>query len=135
MTATAWPSGSRSVSGRSPTPTCFAARPAWCAPSAGLAAATWLGRYRRRTLLVDSEEYRNRFTEVTHGYLGRDPVSPMQLLSDAHDDLLQYETVVRRAGRVTGVNGDERSGFEVSVDEGSMVRARRVVLACGVVDT
>src|SRR4051794_19016697 len=102
---------------------------------AGLAAATWLGRYRRQTLVVDSEEYRNRFTTLTHGYLGRDPVSPMALLAAAHEDLLQYSSVERQAGRVTAVTGDVDAGFQVTVEGAGKVSARRLVLASGVIDT
>src|SRR5438309_81957 len=102
---------------------------------AGLAAATWLGRYRRQTLVVDSEEYRNRFTELTHGYLGRDPVPPMALLAAAHEDLAQYASVVRQPGRVTAVAGEVDSGFRVTIDGAGEVSARRVILASGVVDT
>src|SRR4051812_5377584 len=102
---------------------------------AGLAAATWLGRYRRQTLVVDSEEYRNRFTELTHGYLGRDPIPPMALLAAAHEDLAQYTSVVRQAGRVTAIAGDAGRGFRITIDGGGAVSARRVILASGVVDT
>lgn len=38
--------------------------------AAGLAAATWLGRYRRRTVLLDTAEPRNRWSHEAHGYLG-----------------------------------------------------------------
>src|SRR5437763_2027891 len=102
---------------------------------AGLAAATWLGRYRRQTLVVDSEEYRNRFTELTHGYLGRDPIPPMALLAAAHEDLAQYTSVVRQAGRVTAVGGDIDGGFRLSIDDGREVSTRRIVLATGAIDT
>src|SRR3954449_2434401 len=102
---------------------------------AGLAAATWLGRYRRQTLVVDSEEYRNRFTQETHGYLGRDPIPPMALLAAAHEDLAQYASVVRQPGRVTAIQGDAGRGFRVTIDGSGDVSARRVILATGVVDT
>ena len=46
---------------------------------AGLAAATWLARYRRRVLVVDSGEYRNRWVTNMHGYLGWDPAEPDML--------------------------------------------------------
>src|SRR5205807_10528979 len=101
---------------------------------AGLAAATWLGRYRRQTLVVDSEEYRNRFTELTHGYLGRDPIPPMALLAAAHEDLAQYKSVVRQPGRVTAIAGDADGGFQVTVEGNGEIPARRAILASGVVD-
>ena len=44
---------------------------------AGLSAASWLGRYRRSVVVIDSEEYRNAGVDVSHGYLGSDPVPPV----------------------------------------------------------
>lgn len=34
---------------------------------AGLSAALWLGRYRRRTMLVDRGDHRNDATDLAHG--------------------------------------------------------------------
>lgn len=101
---------------------------------AGLSAATWLGRYRRRVLLVDGDEPRNRWVEHAHGYLGFDPVDPTTLLQRARDDLANYPTVRRRQGRATSAEADEAGGFVVHVD-GQVCRARRLVVATGVVDT
>lgn len=99
---------------------------------AGLSAATWLGRYRCRTLLVDSGEHRNRWVEQSHGYLGRDPVAPADLLEDARRGVDQYPSVECRAGTVQRTAG--RSGaFELVLD-GESVQARRLVLATGVRD-
>ena len=50
---------------------------------AGLSAATWLARYRRRVLALDSGEYRNRWADTSHGYFSRDPVNPVELLARA----------------------------------------------------
>lgn len=99
---------------------------------AGLAAATWLGRYRRHVLVVDSGEYRNASVDSAHGYLGCDPIEPSELRSRGSDALSAYETVERRDGRVERIEGriDE---FTVSLD-GEEVHARRVILATGVRD-
>ena len=64
---------------------------------AGITAATWLARYRRRTLLVDSGEHRNRWVEQSHGYLTRDPASPRDLLRIACEQLATYPLVTRVA--------------------------------------
>ena len=59
---------------------------------AGLSAATWLARYRRTVLVLDSGEYRNRWADASHGYLSRDRASPAELLTRArvtrHSDLV-----------------------------------------------
>src|SRR4051794_5046639 len=100
---------------------------------AGLAAATWLGRYRRDTIVVDSGDYRAASVEVSHGYLARDPQQPMELLATARDQLTAYETVEIRRGRVTKAYQAGES-FIVEVDDGSRLRCARVVLATGVAD-
>ena len=99
---------------------------------AGLAAATWLARYRRRVLVLDGEEHRNRWVEATHGYLGSDPVDPAELRKRALADLGAYERTEVRCLRATGARrtGD---GFVVEAG-GEELRARRLVLATGVAD-
>jgi thioredoxin reductase len=79
---------------------------------AGLAAATWLARYRRTVLVLDSREYRNRWAEASHGYLGRDPVGPGELLARARAELAAYPTAEIRAARVVKVAADGAGGFE-----------------------
>lgn len=100
---------------------------------AGLAAATWLGRYLRNTLVVDAGEQRNRHADRVHGLLGRDPTTPHELIRDARAGLEQYPHVDVHEGRVEHVEqvGDGR--FRAVVD-GAPVLAKRVVLATGVRD-
>jgi thioredoxin reductase len=100
---------------------------------AGLAAATWLGRYRRDTVVVDSGEYRAASVEASHGYLGRDPQQPMELLATAREQLATYRTVAIRRGRVTSARTDGDC-FDVRLDDGVTLRCARIVLATGVVD-
>ena len=99
---------------------------------AGLAVATWLGRYRRSTLLLDAGRQRNLPARAAHGYLTQDGAPPEQLLAAAMTDLKRYESV--RIER-TDVDGVRRDGdvFVVSTRHGEH-RARRVVLATGVED-
>lgn len=100
--------------------------------AAGLAAATWLGRYRRHTLVVDSGDYRNATVEASHGYLGSDGIKPSELLAAARRDLAAYDLVELRPGRVRSVGGVV-GDFTVDVD-GEQVTAHRIVLATGVSD-
>lgn len=101
---------------------------------AGLAAATWLGRYRRSTVVLDSAEHRNRWVAKSHGYLGADPVAPAELLDRVRSDLGQYATVVLREGKAVSAQCSVDGDFSVSVDGGAEVHARRMVLAMGVRD-
>jgi thioredoxin reductase len=100
---------------------------------AGLAAASWIARYRRSVVVVDSGEYRSRMVERSHGYLGRDPQTPLDLISRGRDEVLAYPTAQIRPGRVTGIERRDDELFEVSLDSGSLL-AHRVLLATGVRD-
>ncbi|MDQ3147789.1 MAG: NAD(P)/FAD-dependent oxidoreductase [Actinomycetota bacterium] len=100
---------------------------------AGLSAATWLARYRRSTIVVDSEEYRNRRVDQSPGFLGSDPADPMSLLRRARRDLDRYPTVRVVRGRASTVGRDRSGAFLLTVD-GEERRALRLVLATGVVD-
>jgi thioredoxin reductase len=99
---------------------------------AGLAAASWLARYRRRTLLVDAGEPRNRWTALVHGYLGSDPVPPLELLARARRDVARYPDVELRGGRVEDVT-PLAGGYRLSLAGGDVVAAQ-LVLATGLVD-
>lgn len=100
---------------------------------AGLAAATWLGRYRRRTLVLDHGRYRNESVELSHGYLTRDPCPPGELLAAARRDVERYADVERRDAEVVAIRG-EVGAFALDLADGSCVEALRVVLATGVRD-
>jgi thioredoxin reductase (NADPH) len=94
---------------------------------AGLQAALTLGRARRRVLLVDDGNPRNRAAEHVRNYLGAEDLSPAELLATGRRQLEQYDVEVRgtRVDQVS-VDGD---GFAVGKD-----RARAVVLATGLRD-
>jgi thioredoxin reductase len=100
---------------------------------AGLAAALWLGRYRRSVVVVDSQEYRSGAVEHSHGYLGRDPQTPVDLLDRGREELLAYPTASVRHTRVSSVTVRPDGLFDVSLEDGALV-AHRVVLATGVRD-
>ena len=100
---------------------------------AGLSAATWAARYRRSVLVIDSHEYRNRWVEKSHGYLGSDPSNPMALLETARSDLLRYPEVTFLEGRATDARRQPDGHFRVTVDGKDCV-GLRLVLAMGVED-
>lgn len=101
---------------------------------AGLAAATWLSRYRRSVAVLDGGPPRSWSTDVTHGYLGNDAVSPNELLDQARSDLAAYPTAVRRQTRAATARADGPDRFVVTTDDGDELTARRLVLATGVTD-
>jgi len=101
---------------------------------AGLAAATWLARYRRKVVVLDGGPPRSWSTDITHGYLGRDAVSPVELLDQARADLAAYPTASRRQCRAETARIEGEGRFVVTTDDGLDLVARRLVLATGVTD-
>ncbi|WP_420039909.1 NAD(P)/FAD-dependent oxidoreductase [Gordonia sp. MP11Mi] len=102
--------------------------------AAGLAAAVALGRSLRSVLVVDAGAQRNLPSEAAHNVLGREGISPGDLLRVGRAEAESYG-VEFVDGTATGAQCDESAGgFTVDVDGGTTVRARRVVLASGLVD-
>lgn len=100
---------------------------------AGVSAAMPLVRARRRVLLVDAGQPRNRFVEHSHGFLGQDGQTPREIIGLALAQLGAYPSFgflaaeVRRAGKSGGL-------FEIEYGEGGIARGRRLILATGVGD-
>jgi thioredoxin reductase len=69
---------------------------------AGLSAALMLGRARRRVLVIDAGEPRNRFASHMHGLLGSDGMDPAELLARGRAELDRYGVTIH-AGTVTDV--------------------------------
>lgn len=100
---------------------------------AGLSAAMQLGRARRRVLVVDMGEPRNRFAEASHGFMGQDGKAPRAIQREAARQVAAYPTVEMLQDQVVSASGGV-NGFELGLWGGRTVRGRRVVLATGVRD-
>ena len=100
---------------------------------AGLSAALILGRSRRRVLVLDGGAPRNAPAAGAHNFLSRDGVSPTELLRIGREQLVPYESVEVRAVAATAASGTD-GRFVVRLADGSEARARKLVLATGVVD-
>jgi thioredoxin reductase len=100
---------------------------------AGLSAALNLARARRSVLVLDSNRPRNSATFASHGYLGHDGISPLQLRSLGREELSAYpdarfsKTVVSRVESTA-------DGFVVT-DKKVQSLARTVLLATGLLET
>lgn len=102
--------------------------------SAGLSAALMLGRARRRVLVVDAGEPRNRFASHMHGVLGRDGWSPLDLLAAGREEVERYGVVVESTDVATAsltTDSSTTGGFEVVLSTGDRHRARRMLVATG----
>lgn len=99
---------------------------------AGLSAALMLGRCRRRVLLCDTGEPRNRFSHALHGYLTRDGIDPAEFNALARADLTKYGVECRRVA----VKQAQQIGrhFRVSLADGRIEESRFLLIATGVTD-
>ncbi|WP_296746483.1 NAD(P)/FAD-dependent oxidoreductase [Mesorhizobium sp.] len=100
---------------------------------AGLSAAMYAARGRRNVLVIDAGEPRNRFAEHSHGFFGQDGRSPSAILDEARRQVLAYPSAKVIAGRADHASA-AAGGFEVRLDNGEAVEAKRLILATGVRD-
>jgi len=100
--------------------------------AAGLSAALTLARARRWVTVVDAGEPRNAPADGVHGLLGLEGVSPVGLLARGCDEVLGYVGEAL-AGEVVDVSCASY-GFLVSLRDGAVLHARRLLIATGLVD-
>jgi thioredoxin reductase len=100
---------------------------------AGLSASIWLSRYLHRVVLVDSGDPRNWETRGVNGFLGNPDIRPAALRGMGRDEARKngVELVDSICERVTKTD-DER--FQLEIDGGSVLEARRLLLAIGLKD-
>jgi thioredoxin reductase len=100
---------------------------------AGMAAALQLLRARKRVLVIDAGNRRNRMADHAHGYLTQDGVDPAEIARIAREQLQAYRTLDWRnatAERAAGSTDD----FAVATSDGETHAARRLLFAIGVSD-
>jgi thioredoxin reductase len=99
---------------------------------AGLSGALWLARYRRKVRVFDAEDPRNAATWAVHGYPGLQDISPQDLRKtlklQAVDAGAEYEP-----GVVVALEG-EQDDFRVTMEDGRVFGARRILIATGLKD-
>ncbi|NQX35918.1 NAD(P)/FAD-dependent oxidoreductase [Herbiconiux sp. VKM Ac-2851] len=109
--------------------------------AAGLNAALVLARSRRRVVVVDAGEPRNRFTAHMHGFLTRDGFDPAELLRIGRDEVRGYGATILEGRAITATGS--AGAFEVMVEtaasetreaETRTLKGRRIVIATGLRD-
>lgn len=100
--------------------------------AAGLSGAVSLCRARRSVVVVDAGSPRNAPTDAVHGFLSRDGVSPFELVEIGRAEVARYGGLVLPATAVAARRGDR--GFEVSLDDGQTITARRLLVTTGLAD-
>ena len=103
---------------------------------AGLSAALVLGRSRRRTLVIDAGEPRNAPASGVHGFLTRDGMDPAALLQAGREEVRGYGVRVLdgRVASAESAGASGESGFAVTLEDGSRIGARRLLVATGLID-
>ena len=101
---------------------------------AGLNAAIVLGRCRRKVLIFDTEEYRNRYSHGIHNYLTRDDILPHEFLKLCHQELEKY-SVQRIRKKVINAKKNEDGIFSVKDENGTMYYSKKLLVATGLNDT
>lgn len=102
---------------------------------AGLTAAIYLARFRRRAVLVDAGDSRASWIPVSHNHAGYpEGVKGVQLLLDMRVQAERYGAELRR-DRVLSVERKEGvEGFRATLGSGDAIEARTALLATGIVD-
>jgi thioredoxin reductase len=102
--------------------------------AAGLSGALTLARARRSVLVVDEGTPRNAPAEGVHNYLGREGTPPAELTAAGWAEVAGYGgTVV--PGRVVAAHRPSDGGaFELTLDDGTQVASRRLLVTTGLVD-
>ncbi|WP_395575075.1 NAD(P)/FAD-dependent oxidoreductase [Streptomyces sp. BK79] len=103
------------------------------AGAAGLNAALTLGRARRSVLVVDAGQQRNAPARSIHNYLGHEGIAPADFLDLARREISRFG-VERVTASVIAAARETETRFGLMLDNGATVRARRLLLATGLVD-
>ncbi|WP_353048333.1 FAD-binding protein [Halomonas sp. ISL-56] len=93
---------------------------------AGMAAGLQLARARRKIVLVDAGQPRNRFAAHSHGFLTQDGTPPAEIAAEARSQLMEYPTVEWRTGQVEAITG-QVDNFCVALADGGSYQARRII--------
>jgi len=100
---------------------------------AGLNAAVVLGRCRRKVLLFDTEQYRNRYSHGMHNYLTRDDILPHEFIQLCHKEIEKYG-VKRVKRKVVFARTNEENIFIVKDEEENTYHAKKLLVATGLQD-
>ncbi|WKK24091.1 NAD(P)/FAD-dependent oxidoreductase [Streptomyces olivoreticuli] len=101
--------------------------------AAGLSGAQMLARARRSVVVIDAGTPRNSSAEGVHGLLALDGIPPGELLERGRAEVRRYGGHVVD-GEVTAAARDGEDLFRVTLADGRTLRARRLLVATGLVD-
>jgi thioredoxin reductase len=100
---------------------------------AGLNAAVVLGRCRRKVLLFDSGNQRNRRSQGIHNYLTQDHIAPADFLKLAHREIRKYGVHLKHA-EVSSAQKQQKNLFLVIDKKGNKYQGKKLLVATGLTD-
>lgn len=100
---------------------------------AGLNAAVVLGRCRRKVVVFDTGQYRNRYSHGMHNYLTRDDILPGDFLNLCHQELEKYG-VQRIFKKVVHARKNQEDLFVVRSEDGTLYHSKKLIVATGLFD-
>ena len=100
--------------------------------AAGLNGALMLARSRREVVVIDAGDPRNAPAAGVHGLLARDGMPPAELLDRGRAEVRRYGGQVV-SGEIQDATRDG-DGFAVTLADGRIVSARRLLIATGLAD-
>jgi thioredoxin reductase len=111
--------------------------------AAGLSAALVLTRAQRRVAVIDAGRPRNAPAAHMHGFLGSDGLPPADLLEAGRREVAGYgghlipgivTSVTESTEALRGRDDRGPQGFQVLLEDGTMLSARRVLVTTGLRD-
>jgi thioredoxin reductase len=100
---------------------------------AGLNAAVVLGRCRRKVMLFDTGEQRNRSSQGMHNYLTRDDILPAGFLQLAQQEINKYGVKLVHK-KIISAKKNSAGIFEAKDTDGNIYQSKKLLVATGVKD-
>jgi thioredoxin reductase len=100
---------------------------------AGMNAAVVLGRCRRKVLLFDTRQYRNRWSHGMHNYLTRDDILPPDFISISRRELDKYGVKLVEK-KITKARRNDEGIFVVTAENKEQYFSKKLLIATGLVD-
>jgi thioredoxin reductase len=98
---------------------------------AGLQAALVLSRTRKKIILFDDPEPpRNTASHGVHNFIGIDGLLPTEIRKIAWKQIDQYKSTELRNEKIVNVNKED-GAFFITNDNGTSIKAKKIVLAVG----
>ncbi len=100
---------------------------------AGLNAAVVLGRCRRKVIIFDTGEQRNRSSHGMHNYLTRDDILPSDFLKLCYAEIKKYG-VNLIFKKITNARKNKDDVFVVHDEESNIYYSKKLLIATGLID-